>query len=785
MDIILHLIRLTLRNFVKNKFYAITIIAGFSIAITLCYFIVGLLIHENSIDDLHAQKKEIYRVMMKDPITYGLSYTTYHELHEKLQTDYPEVKLVSHVTYYGWHTVNVGKSKFQEKGILCVDPNFLKIFDYKIILGDRASALSDPHAVILSNATAIKYFSTQDAALGQTIHLDDQLYTVAAIAEDVTGTSHLQFDMLLSAAILPEPVNPLQGAGFTYIVLNSTDEANTLANKLNANVENVLSWKFANPQTSIFQIQSLKDCYFSDVQYSDSSILISQDRTFLKRAGLAVLIIVFITTFNFINFSQARALFRSKEIVVMSIFGTGKGVIMLQFIIEAILLCGTSFGISLIVMLCTLSIFNDITGIPLDLTFLFSPTLLGTTGGIVVLLSILLGLITYSLFAQVHDHKLMKSAITVAPGYRKVANGLIMIQICTSITLMLLNTAIWKQMDFINTNTLGSLTESIIEINLYDLPKGVNPTIIKTEVIKNPEVMGASVCMGIPLDGRATHGMEFDGQKMDLNLIIGDLDYAKTMGYEITKGRDFINLPDTNYMLLNETALKIYGMNENFESEDPDAPKNVIGVVKDFHFESLREQIEPINITLINPREVSAWGASKLLVRTYGDSEDILRKLRTQWAALFPDVAFDYSILKEKYHSIYAKDQGHATLLMVGSIASTIITLFGLIGISLYTAHRRSKEIAIRKVYGASSNTILLSFIRQITTWTLISGLIAVPVAMYFIEEWMNGFAYRTTVSWQLYLEVVVCAILLITISILYQVTLSSYKNPAKVLRND
>jgi len=784
MDIILHLIKLTLRNFAKNKFYSITIIAGFSIAITICYLIMGLLIHENSIDAFHVKNKEIYRVLMKDPITYGPSYTTYHELNEKLRTDYPEVKLVSHVTYQGWHTIKVGKNKFQEKSVLYVDSNFLKTFDYTLVQGDRASALADPHAIILSKATATKYFGTLDA-LGQTLQLDDQPYTVTAIAEDITGISHLQFDMLLSAAILPEPVNPLQGAGFTYIMLNSAGDADKLRDNLNANIENVLSWKFANPQTSIFQIQALKDCYFSDVRYGDSAVLISQDRTFLNRAGLAILIIVFITTFNFVNFSQARALFRSKEIVVLSIFGTGRGIVILQFVLEAILLCAASFFISLIVILSTLSFFNEITGVTLDLNFLFSPALLGVVGGIVLLMSVLLGLITYYLFAQVHDDKLMKSTVTIKPAYLKVLNGLIIIQICTSITLMLLNTAIWKQMNFISQSTLGSLTESIIEISLLDLPKGVNPVIIKTDLLKNPDVMGASICMGIPLDGRATHGMEFDGKKMDLNLIMGDLDYVKTMGYEIIKGREFQSSADTNYMLLNETAMKVYGMNDNFESEDQNAPKNVIGAVKDFHFESLREQIEPINITLVNPREVSAWGASKLLVRTYGDSDDILRKLKTQWAALFPDVAFDYSILKEKYHSIYAKDQGHATLMMVGSIASTIITLFGLIGISLYTTHRRSKEIAIKKVYGASSNTILLSFIKQITTWTLISALIAVPVAMYFIEEWMNGFAYKTTVSWQLYLEVVACAILLVTISILYQVTVSSYKNPAKVLRND
>lgn len=784
MDTILHLIKLTLRSFSRNKFYSVTMIVGFSIAITICYLIVGLLIHENSIDSFHKKKKRIYRVMMKDPITYEPSYITYHELYEKLQSDYPEVELVTHLTYHGWLYVKNGRNKFQEKRILYADTNFLKTFDYKILQGDKSSALADPYSVVLSQSTATKYFGTSEA-IGQTLYLEEQAYTVTAIIEDASGSSHLQFDMLISANALPVPKNPLEGGGFTYIALKNPADAEKLTSKLNSNPGSILSWKYANPQTSIFQLLSLKDCYFSSVQYGESNILITQDRNFLERAGFATLIIIFIATFNFVNFSQARALFRSKEIIILSIFGTGKRVILLQFIIEAILLCGASLFISLIIILFTLPLFNDVTGITLDINFLLSPPLLGIMGGILILLSVVLGTIVYYLFARVHTDSLVKSTVTLKPNYIKLSNGLIIIQIATSITLMLLNTAIWKQMDFINNRTLGSIKESVIEINLLELPKEVNPSTIKTDITKNPEVISASVCMGIPLDGRGYHGLEANGKTMELNWMMGDVDYINTVGYEMIKGRDFQSIADTSYVLLNETAMKLYGISENFKSADPNAPKNVIGIVKDFHFKSLHEQIDPVTITLFDPRKVSVFGAFKLLVRTYGDSENILQKLQVQWKNLFPDVPFEYSFLKEKYQSIYKKDRSHATLMMIGSTASTIITLFGLIGLSLYTTYRRSKEIAIRKVHGATSNTILILFIKQIASWAIIGSFVAVPAAIYFTREWMNDFAYRTMISWQHYFEVVLGAILLITLSILYQATISSYKNPAKVLRNE
>jgi len=498
-----------------------------------------------------------------------------------------------------------------------------------------------------------------------------------------------------------------------------------------------------------------------------------------------MLIIIFIAAFNFVNFSQAKALFRSKEIVILSIFGNGKRVVLLQFIIEAILLCITSLFISFAIALIALPFFNEITSIKLNMDFLLNPSLLGIMTGITILLGIVLGLMVYYLFAKSHADSLVKSTVSSKPNYIKILNGLIVAQIATSITLMLLNTAIWKQMNFIDNKTLGSSGASIIEINLFELPKEANPSIIKTEVMKNPEVIAASVCMGIPLEGRATHGLQVNEKTIELNWMMGDLDYIETIGYEIIKGRGFQNLADTNYVVINETEMKRCGMSENFESEDPTAPKNVIGIVKDFHFKSLHEHIDPVTIILFNPKKVSAFGAFKLLVRTYGNSEDILRKLQAQWKSLFPDVPFEYSLVKEKYQSIYEKDHGQATLMMVGSIISTIITLFGLVGLSVYTTYRRTKEIAIRKVYGASSSTILILFIKQITTWTIIGSIIAVPCAVYFIAEWMNDFAYRTAVPWYHYLEVVLGAILLITLSILYQATISSLKNPANALRNN
>jgi putative ABC transport system permease protein len=784
MDTIVHLIRLTLRSFFRNRFYSITIILGFSIAITVCYLIMGLLIHENSIDDFHTKRDRIFRVMMKDPIAYVPSYFTYHELHERLQTDYPEIEVVSHLAYPGWRYVREGKNKFQEKKILYADTNFFKVFDYQIIQGDRSSALTNPYSVVLSHSTANKYFGTREA-IGQNLYLEDQPYTVTAIVDNATGTSHLQFDMLISANVLPVPQNPLDGGGFTYIVLKNTSDADRLVDKLNSDLRNLLSWNYQTPQTAIFQLQSLKDCYFSNVQYGESTVLIAQDWIFLERAGFAMLIIIFIAAFNFVNFSQAKALFRSKEIIILSIFGSGKQVVLLQFIIEAILLCVTSLFISVMVILLTLPFFNEVTGISLDINFMLSPMLLGTMGGITLFLSVVLGIIVYYLFARVHTNSLIKGVVPVKTNFIKALNGLIVIQIATSVTLMLLNTAIWKQMDFVNDKTLGSSKESIIEINLLELPREVNPTVIKTEIMKYPEVITASVCMGIPLDGRGTHGFEVKGKTVELNWMMGDLDYIEAVGYEIIKGRSFRILADTNYVVLNETAMKLYGMSENFEFEDPNAPKNVIGIVKDFHFKSLHEQIDPVTITLINPRKVNVFGAFKLLVKAYGDSEDILQKLEVQWKNHFPDVPFEYSFINEKYQSIYKKDRGHATLMMVGSIASTIITLFGLVGLSVYTTYRRSKEIAIRKVYGASSNTILILFIKQITTWTMISSVIAVPFAVYLIGEWMNDFAYRTTVPWYIYFEVVLGATLLITVSILYQATISSFKNPAKALRND
>lgn len=783
LSMIAQLIKLTFRNFIRNKFYSFTLVAGFSIAITICYLITGLLIHESSVDDFHKNKERIYRVMMKDPITYATGYTTYHELFEKLQRDFPEVELVTHPMYAGWLYVRSGEDKFLEKRILYADEAFLKIFDYKIISGDRNSSLRLPKSVILSQSTAARYFGAGEA-IGQTIYLQEQPYTVTAVVEDASA-SHLQFDFLVSATHLPVRQNPLEGAGFTYIRLRNSSDATGLTDKLNAKLERVLSWKYAVPQTSVFDLQSLEECYFSDVQQAESDILIRQDRKLLKGAGLAMFIIIFIVAFNFINFSQAKALFRSKEIVILSIFGTGPWVVLLQFILEAIMLCCLALLLSLLTILVVLPFFNSAAGLTLGIESLLSPALLVMVTGITILISVVLGAIVYSLFARANTGKLTSSTITLRPAHIKILNGLIVIQIVVSTTLMLLSTAIWKQMNFISSQTLGSSQEGTVEVNLLDLPQKVNPTTIKTEFLKNSNVITASICMGIPLEGRASHGLESEGKQVELNWMIGDLDYIRTIGYEIIKGRGFQSPADTNYVILNETAMKFYQMSDDFQSEDPNAPKNAIGVVKDFHFESLHESIDPVVISMIMPKKVDIFGAGKLLVTTHGDPKKMVETIRKQWKDLFPDIPFDYSLLKDKYQAVYKKEQGYASLIMVGSTTSVLITLFGIVGLSVYTTYRRSKEIAIRKVHGASSKTILIMFVKQVTTWAMISSIIAVPLAMYLTTEWISSFAYRTSLSWQHYLQVVTGAIAVIILSILYQATVSSNKNPARVLRSE
>jgi putative ABC transport system permease protein len=257
--------------------------------------------------------------------------------------------------------------------------------------------------------------------------------------------------------------------------------------------------------------------------------------------------------------------------------------------------------------------------------------------------------------------------------------------------------------------------------------------------------------MGIPLNGRGYRSFEFEDKVVEFNWLVGDSDFVETMGFRLRHGRTFSTAADTIYTLLNETAAKWYAFDENLQSSDPNAPDGVIGIVQDFNFETLHNEITPVVINYVRPRNVEVWGSSKLLLKVKNHEDALLSKLEDQWKDYFPDVPFEYTFLSEEYRAAYDAERKQSVLIFSGSVASIAITTLGVIGLLFFSTHRRSKEMAIRKVHGASSVSIVAIFLRQILAWIALASLVSLPLALYFVTPWMNNFVYKADLPFFLF----------------------------------
>jgi putative ABC transport system permease protein len=486
-----HNLRLVTRNLTRNSFYSLSIILGFSIALTVCWLLVTYLAQEFNADRFHEKFTNIYRVLMEDPITLDQSYITFHELENKLQTDYPEIDAVTKVVYPGQTYLKTNKNGdlFRERKVLYADSALFQVFDFRLIHGNRKSVLRHPFSAVLSVSVSRKYFGDKNP-VGEIIFLKGQAYKVEGLVEDTPPNSHLQFDILLSRSSLPEPTKPLQGGGITYILLNPKNNPIALQEKLNREPRELISWN--KDKAALFYLQELGSCYYSKVEMFHSDILVGRDKNVLISLCILIGIIFSIASFNLINFFQAKALFKSKQISTLRILGASGTDILAQFILEAFILCVVSLIVSFVIILLVLPGINKALDTTLLLHSIGRPSIVALMLGGIVLTSLLLGCIAKLFYVKSHNISLMGRTVAIGGNTINVLNGLVVLQLTVSLILCIVTTVIYTQLNFIRSKSLGFYAEGILEVNLMELPKNVNPASIKTEFLRNAQVLSAS-----------------------------------------------------------------------------------------------------------------------------------------------------------------------------------------------------------------------------------------------------------------------------------------------------
>ncbi len=801
-------LKIAFRNMVKHRYYTLLNIFGLSIGIAGCLLITTYIFHELSYDDLHQDADQIYRVNL-DAVWNGeiaRGGGTPPPLAGFMVEELPEVRGATRIYPAGETLTFLEDRSFTESRIIAVDSNFFDIFSFPILAGDPATALASPQSVLLTRAMANKYFGRVDA-LGESIRIgeDKRQFQVTAILEDVPANSHIQFDMLMPIEAF-SVVKRFDWSWIwlqvvTYAMLEPTADPATVDAGIREIVGNHgrkvierfsgLSYEAfeAGGGSWTFVLQPLLDIYLQSDFYGNRLGNIGSQRTINMLAVVAFLMIL-MACVNFVNLSTARAANRAREVGVRKALGSFRFHLMFQFLAEAVLFAGIATLIALMLVELSMPYFGQLAGTTLQASFLQSWMVL-----IMPLFAILIGVIAgaYPAFylTNLEPVRALKNEKS-AGGSSNLRRFLVVCQFTIAIALIASTLVVYQQIDFFQNKHLGFDKEHVIVVSNTER-LGSTEASFKDMVNAFSGVEDASFASSMPSAGSFTDFYRAEGLDLDnflLTSIKGDYEYLQTMNIELLSGRDFSrDVPgDIDGVLLNETAVRFLGWDDPV-GEYLIYPGNgnqriqILGVVKDFNFHSLHSELQPFAIFLFESKTYMT-GKNYMMVRLRPEStEESLAFIEAQWKQLSPDLPFEFSFLDDRIDAQFRGEQRFGRVFLVFASLSILIACLGLLGLAAFSAQRRTKEIGIRKVVGASNIDIVGLLGREFVGLVLFSNLIAWPLAWVAMDNWLASYAYRIDLGWSVFVVAGAIALAIALLTVSWQAIRAALANPVDALK--
>ncbi|HSN09162.1 MAG TPA: ABC transporter permease [Hanamia sp.] len=796
------------RSLMKHKTFSFINIAGLSIGISICFVIMLYVQNELSFDRFNKNADRMVRIVFKADINGGKIFeaNVMPPVAQAMKNDYPEVQDATRLQVAGSPKITYKDKSFKDDEMAFVDPNFFNIFTLPLIEGDANTALQQPNTIIISKAIAKKYFGNEDP-LGKTLVFPDNknaAFKVTGLIDKVPSNSHFHFDLFASMAGLDEAKSDswMGSNFFTYLLLKKGADYKKLESKLPEMVE-----KYMGPQIQQNMGISLKQFITKGnhlgfaLQPLTSIHLYSHANYELSPPGNAMYVYIFgaiaifmllIACINFINLSTASASQRAKEVGIRKVIGSGKTQLVKQFLIESALLVFIALLISYALVLVALPFFNNISD--KDLHFDFTIKMMSAFIGLGLLVSFIAGLYPAFYLSSFKPIEVLKGKFT--PGNKSfgLRSGLVVFQFFISVGLIIGTIVVWQQMKYIQNKNLGYNKQQLLTLpNSYAL--GKNEEIYKQEMLKDPRIINATVSSYKPAgpssgSNALAYPMGHDNEIMRTQEYEVDENYIPTFEMKVVAGRNFSKnfTTDSTAMIINETAAKAFGWNtqtavgktivrEN-SIRGKNVPFHVIGVVKDFNFQSLHQPITPL-LMVLNPD----FGLI-FKVKT-ADIKGLLASMKTKWDQFNTGEPFTFTFMDDLYNKTYAAEQKTGTILNIFALLTILVACLGLFGLVTFSAEQRTKEIGIRKVLGASVTGIVELLSKDFLKLVLVAIVIATPVAWFAMNKWLQDFAYRIHISWWFFAIAGVVAIFIALITISFQAIKAAVANPVKSLRTE
>ncbi len=800
--------KIALRNLWRNRKFSFINIFGLAVGISACIIILLFILNELSYDRYNKKADRIVRVIFKG-VTAGQKIREANVMPPVAQTlkaDYPEVQEATRLAEGGSPIITYGDKSFKEDAFAYVDPNFFQVFTLPLLKGDAKTALMQPNTVVITKEVANKYFG-KDNPIGKVLNFKswNTSFKVTGLIDKVPGNSTFHFDFFASMASWPDARSTsfMTSGYYTYLVLPEGYNYKKLQAKLPQFVD-----KYIGPQMqqgmgmslSTFRkqgnniglyLQPLADIHL----YSDftNDLEPEGDIRYVYIFGAIALFMLLLACINFMNLSTAGASKRAREVGIRKVLGSVKRQLVWQFLLESILLTTIAFLMAIVFVYAALPFFNNLSGKNLALQPGVNHWILPGLLLFVLLTGILAGSYPAFFLSSFKPVSVLKGNFSSGKKSIGLRSGLVVFQFFISITLIACTVVVYKQLNYIQNIKLGYNKNQVLILPETWL-LGQNQEAFYHQLLQDPGIQNVSVSGYLPAG--SSYGNNFfvypDGHSTQLVKTLRydvDYNYIPTLGMQMEKGRNFSREfgTDSSGVILNETAARAFGWGNKAlghtitrrENDGHTTTYTVIGIVKDFHFKSLHELISPLVMVLGN-----GAGTMILKVKTR-DIAGLLKDIKKKWDALTPEAPLTWSFLDDRVKYTYEAEQRTGLILGIFSALAILVACLGLFGLVMYAAEQRTKEIGIRKALGANVSTIVGMLSKDFLKLVIIAMVIASPVVWLGMNKWLQGFAYRTGVSWWIFLAAGLLVVVIALATISFQAIKAAVANPVESLRTE
>jgi putative ABC transport system permease protein len=779
------------RNLKKNKLSSFINIVGLATGIAT-FMLTGIYVYnELSYDRFHVNHERIFEINIDG------DFNVCAPIAKWLENKYPEIENIVRLDeeFGGGGTAilkysgeNQQKS-IDVKDIIYADSSFFDIFSFKVFLGDKNKALTDPNTIVLSKSVAEKLLGTENP-IGKSIKFFSKSrdialdLTITAVIEDAPVHSSISYNGIISFAtrysVAPKMEEDWGNWGYpTYIKLNKNTKINDFKLKVNPSWIELAKDKLHVTEASDYEIENyLKFIPLKDVQFFGNS-----KRQFILLILVIGVIVIVIAMVNFINLSIAKSSYKSREIGIKKVFGSGRTGIIFQLLFESVSLSFLSTFLALVIVEMMSPVFEKITGwnvsFELENYFYIIPILI--SGPLIIGLTA--GLYPALLLSSFNPLRTLKNETSLGSKGKIFKRFLMVFQFVISISLIICTIVITKQVRYLKTKDVGFEKENLIYCDRSKVSKKYDA--FKQKLLQNPSIhkiasSNTSLARNFPM----TNSYVINGKERSFYTMTVDQDFVQTMGLKIIEGRDFswdISTDQYGAMIINETAVKEFELAQPIgtELEMFGYKVFIIGVMKDFHASSFHQKIPPSALW------VAPWNGT-INLRIDGKNKDkSIEYIKKTWDEFSPDVPFEYHFLDDKYDSLYKSEERFNLLIAYFSILAIFIACLGLFGLVSFSIEQRMKEIGIRKVNGAKAIEIVIFLNKNFIFWVIVAFILACPIALFAMKKWLQNYSYRTEINSWIFILAGIIALIIVFCTVSLQSWRTATRNPVEALRNE